>query len=284
MGKKRKREEQPEAKKPEVDERFSVIDEDVSDEEQEKDNNQLIEDQASKELEPMEEEGDVEEETKGKRKKKRKVLTEDELSRWNKKQDRRGVIYISRIPMGMNLTKLRQVLSTYGELDRIYLTPIADPKQKRKASNRKRYQDGWVEFKDKRVAKRTAGMLNTRPIGGSRKTQYYDELWNMKYLSGFKWTHLTEKIAYDNAVREQKLRAEISQMKKENTAYVTRAEKSFTKRQIEKRKEKSGKKLKESDSTKEESGSGRSFQFPQHTVVGAEPKPLPKSVLQGLSG
>ena len=51
-----------------------------------------------------------------------------------------------------------------------------------------------MEFLDKRVAKAVAMALNSRPIGGNKGNYYHDDLWNMKFLPGFKWTHLTEKI------------------------------------------------------------------------------------------
>ena len=51
-----------------------------------------------------------------------------------------------------------------------------------------------MEFHDKRVAKTVALMLNNTPIGGKKRSYYHDDLWNIKYLSKFRWTHLTEKI------------------------------------------------------------------------------------------
>ena len=50
------------------------------------------------------------------------------------------------------------------------------------------------------------------------------DLWNLKYLSGFKWSHLTEKVAYERRVREQKLRIEMLHARKENAAYVQQIE------------------------------------------------------------
>lgn len=35
----------------------------------------------------------------------------------------------------------------------------------------------------------------------------------------FKWSHLTEKVAYERRVREQKLRVEMMQARRENAAY-----------------------------------------------------------------
>ena len=46
------------------------------------------------------------------------------------------------------------------------------------------FTEGWVEFKDKRIAKRVVEMLNCKAVGGKRKNPWYEELWNMKYLHG----------------------------------------------------------------------------------------------------
>ena len=54
--------------------------------------------------------------------------------------------------------------------------------------------EGWVEFCDKHVAKTVALMLNNRPVGGKKRSYYHDDIWNIKYLSKFMWTHITEKI------------------------------------------------------------------------------------------
>ena len=41
----------------------------------------------------------------------------------NSKRHKTGVIYLSRIPSGMTVTKLAEILSKYGELGKIYLKP-----------------------------------------------------------------------------------------------------------------------------------------------------------------
>ena len=63
--------------------------------------------------------------------------------------------------------KLRHLLSSYGELGRVYLAPEDSAlrrKRKREGGNTgKNFTEGWVEFEDKRMAKRVAGMLNGKP-------------------------------------------------------------------------------------------------------------------------
>ena len=75
------------------------------------------------------------------------------------------------------------------------IDPLVAKRRRKFRKNRKRnYTEGWVEFTDKRVAKATAMALNNTQIGGKKRYYYYDDTWNMKYLSKFRWSHLTEKI------------------------------------------------------------------------------------------
>lgn len=59
-----------------------------------------------------------------------------------------------------------------------------------------------------------AESLNNTMIGGKKRNYYHDDIWNIKYLKKFKWDHLTEKVAYERRVREQKLRLETMQAKR----------------------------------------------------------------------
>merc|ERR1712226_114674 len=77
------------------------------------------------------------------------------------------------------------------------------------------FSEGWVEFMSKKVAKSAASSLNCQPVGGKRRSKAHDQLWNIKYLPRFKWVHLSERLAYEAAVRQQRLRTEISQVKRE---------------------------------------------------------------------
>ena len=46
------------------------------------------------------------------------------------------------------------------------------------------------------------------------------------YFSRFKWTHLSERLAYEKAVHQQRLRTEISQAKREADFFKANVEKS----------------------------------------------------------
>ncbi|XP_065877624.1 pre-rRNA-processing protein ESF2-like [Euphorbia lathyris] len=157
------------------------------------------------------------------------------------KADMRGICYLSRIPPHMDHVKLRHILSQYGEIQRIYLfsisyflfsiilapsAPTAQVHRKRVGNQDQEFSEGWVEFTNKSTGKRVANMLNGEQIGGRKRSQFYYDIWNIKYLSKFKWDNLTEEIAYKSAVREQKLALEISAAKRERDFYLTKVEKS----------------------------------------------------------
>ena len=160
------------------------------------------------------------------RKAKREVLAE----RAKRKQAKRGVVYLGAIPPRMKPTKLRQLLTPFGELDRVYLTP-EDPsariKRKKYGGNTgKNFTEGWVEFLDKKKARRCAEMLNGTQIGGRRRNAHYSDLWMLKYLPKFKWDNLLEEIEYQKAIREQKMQLELAAAKKERDFYLQKVEQS----------------------------------------------------------
>jgi ESF2/ABP1 family protein len=160
------------------------------------------------------------------RKAKREVLAE----RAKRKQAKRGVVYLGAIPPRMKPTKLRQLLTPFGALDRVYLTP-EDPsariKRKKYGGNTgKNFTEGWVEFLDKKKARRCAEMLNGTQIGGKRRNAHYSDLWMLKYLPKFKWDNLLEEIEYQKAIRDQKMQLELAVAKKERDFYLAKVEQS----------------------------------------------------------
>ncbi|KAF9434653.1 RNA-binding ATPase activator esf2 [Entomortierella beljakovae] len=178
---------------------------------------------------------------KPKKSKKVQPLTPEELKKFQDARNKAGILYISRIPPFMKPIKLRHLLGKFGELGRVYLAPedakVAARRKKYGGNKKQNYTEGWVEFLDKNIAKQVANSLNTTTIGGSKKSFYHDDMWNIKYLPKFKWDHLTERIAYENASRAQRLQAEISQAKRENKFIMNSIEKSKMIKNMEEKKE-----------------------------------------------
>lgn len=160
-----------------------------------------------------------------------------------------GVMYISFIPPGITPIHIKQVFERYGEVGRIFLQP--DDKKNRKGKRKKTtftrgsYSEGWVEMADKRLAKRIALTLNNSPVMEWKKSKCADFIWNVKYLHRFRWTHLHEKLSYERAVRQQKMRTEFAQARRETEAFMANVDASKKWASIKERKEKKGIKLSE---------------------------------------
>jgi ESF2/ABP1 family protein len=169
-------------------------------------------------------------EKKEQKQKKVHRLSLTETEDFNAKLKKRGVIYIARIPPKMTPTKIKRLLSEFGgEVTRVYLVEEDAAKRKRRkkelgGSGGKRYVEGWVEFEKKKVAKHVAMSLNTTPISNHKRDPHFGDLWALKYLPKFSWSHLTEKVAYERRVREQKLRIEMMQARRENASYIEMVE------------------------------------------------------------
>ncbi|KAM4696696.1 activator of basal transcription 1 [Rhinophrynus dorsalis] len=140
-----------------------------------------------------------------------------------------GIIYLGHIPPRLRPRHIRNMLSVHGEVGRIFLQAedrFVRKKKKKAGSNARDFTEGWVEFRDKRVAKLLATSLNNTPMGTRKKNRFHDDLWNMKYLHRFKWSHLSERLAIERQVRQQRMRAEVSQAKRETNFYLQNVERS----------------------------------------------------------
>lgn len=158
------------------------------------------------------------------------------------KKRKRGIVYLSSIPKYMNIAKIRELFSVYGKIGRIYLqlaeneSEHVEKLRKPKKVCAKSFTEGWIEFESKKVAKYVASALNNTQISTRKKSKFYDIIWNIKYLPRFKWIHLSERLAYERAVRKQRLRAEIAQAKREANFFshnVDRSKKVRGKQQVE---------------------------------------------------
>jgi ESF2/ABP1 family protein len=139
------------------------------------------------------------------------------------------VVYVGRVPPKLTVSKLKTLLSDHGEVTRVYLEEEDRAKRKRRkragGGGGKRYTEGWAEFSSKHHAKAAARGLHMTSM--ERKGTHSEDLWSLRYLKGFKWDMLTEKVAYERRVREQKLRVEMagaSRQKKEFEARIEEGE------------------------------------------------------------
>ena len=182
-----------------------------------------------------------------------------ESKKYKENLEKRGVIYLSRIPPFMKPNKVRALLEVYGEITRLYLSEEDKTARKRRkqsgGNGSKQFVEGWVEFADKKIAKSVALSLNNSNIAPNKGDFYHDDIWNIKYLKKFKWEYLTEKFAYERRVREQKLNAAMLKAKKINQEFVEKVEKDKTEKHIKNRMKAKG----VEPTSSESSGRKRSF-------------------------
>ena len=212
-------------------------------------------------------------------------ITPEELEEFTAEQESRGIVYISRIPPFMKPDKVRHEMSQHGRVMRVFLTPEARSshlKRKRYKGNSKiNYVDGWVEFEDKKVAKMVALALNAQPVGGKKRGYYHDDLWNLKYLPGFKWRHLTESVTQLRMERADKLQTELAQAKKERGWYLAKVEQAKGIAMKEDRLEGKGR-LKETAAEQSKKRPSRTFRQRQVVAEDAESEAWIKSSGEGV--
>jgi ESF2/ABP1 family protein len=171
--------------------------------------------------------------------KKKKSSMRKDAEKYAKALSRRGVVYLSKVPPFMKPNKIKSLLEHYGEISRLYLAEEDAATRKKRQLNggngSKQFKEGWIEFADKKIARSVAESLNNTSVGYRKGDYYHDDLWNLKYLSGFKWDFLTEKFAYERRIREQKLNSSMNQAKKQNADMIQLIEKQHVQKLIQDR-------------------------------------------------
>ena len=128
----------------------------------------------------------------------------------------------------MQVHVLKEMMSLFGAVGRVYLVPIRKVADSKTSIERKNFnipfKHGWVEFIDKKAARKAADMLNGQPIMGKKHVAWSGELWNLRYLKNFKWQNLKEQDEFDENVKRQRMRLEISQSRKEVAEYTKNVE------------------------------------------------------------
>ncbi|AAW41747.1 hypothetical protein CNBB5250 [Cryptococcus deneoformans B-3501A] len=201
-----------------------------------------------------------------------------------KKAQTPGIVFISRVPPGMTPQKIRHLMGRWGDIGKVYAQRRDAPggynpnsanqkKQKHASAN---FTEAWVEFLDKSVAKTVASMLNAQVIGGKKGDRWRDDIWTMRYLSGFKWEMLGEQIAYERQAHQARLRTEITRAKTEQNEYLKNVELART---LEKRKAKKAAAGGPSESAPNQDAHSRSYK--QRNVV-EKPKTLEGQGMDGV--
>ncbi|XP_072705066.1 activator of basal transcription 1 [Ciconia boyciana] len=129
-----------------------------------------------------------------------------------------GVLYLPSLPPGFGPRHVRALLGAHGELGRVFLQPRGGRvrrRRRRPGGAGGSFAEGWVEFRDKRAAKRAAALLHGHPMAPRPRSPFRHHRWSLKYLPGFRWPHLSERLSWERRARGHRLRAEVAQAKRE---------------------------------------------------------------------
>lgn len=162
------------------------------------------------------------------------------------RKNKTGVIYLSSLPPYLKPSALKSLLTArgFGPITKVFLSPSTpDRDGGPKPRNRRRtYVDGWLEFASKRTAKICAQTLNATIVGGRKGGWYHDDVWNMKYLRGFKWADLMEQVQRERAERDAVRRIEDAKARKEEKLFLAGVERGKVVEGIRKKREEQRKK------------------------------------------
>ncbi|KAL2829170.1 hypothetical protein BDW59DRAFT_142232 [Aspergillus cavernicola] len=156
------------------------------------------------------------------------------------KKNKTGVVYFSSLPPYLKPFALQSLLETRGfaPITKVFLAPtVRAPSGQRRSNKRKTYSDGWVEFASKKTAKICAETLNATIVGGRKGGWYHDDVWNLKYLTGYKWADLHEQIQRERSEKEAKRRIEDARARKEEKVFLQGYEKGKMLEGIQKKNE-----------------------------------------------
>lgn len=166
--------------------------------------------------------------------------------------DESGVIYLSRVPPGLELTALRALLSGVGRVGRVWLRPVEGTiggvsgagvggKGVRKRRRNTAFRDGWVEFLRRNDARRAVVLLNGQPMRGAKKRgKWSNDLWAIKYLRGFTWDDLSREVFGSRRERQLKVREQVAAARRERAWVEDRFDLSKQLHKINKRSETAG--------------------------------------------
>ena len=174
-----------------------------------------------------------------------KPLSADVIAEYNEKVRRSGVVYLSSVTPYMKPEKIKHLLGKFGIVQRMHLVEEDASVARRRALNggnrKKKFVEGWIEFEDKRDAKRCAAMLNGQIVGGKKSGFFHDIIWNIKYLKGFKWGDLTEKLTLEKRLRADRLKAEFAKNRKADEKYLENVSRAAKYRMFQQKRQKKSK-------------------------------------------
>jgi ESF2/ABP1 family protein len=149
---------------------------------------------------------------------------EEEVGEAHPKSKKTGVVFLPRVPKYMGPGEAKNYFQSFGfSVARSFFR--AESRKAREARSkrggnmlRKVFSEAWIEFTRKSHAKIVAKSFNAQRVGG--KSSYCNDIWNIRYLSGFKFADLMEEEIYKKEMHDRKLRQQIELAKQETQSFM----------------------------------------------------------------
>jgi len=178
--------------------------------------------QSSQEEEEEEESEIMEEEEYGleeeeMRKNEKTPSTLAEYLKWKEEAKNHGILYVSSfLPPLVQISEVRNFFEQYGKVVRLYFNV-----KKRRKTRVIQFGDGWVEMEDKELAETIALNLVGKPMIFGKK-QFWERLWEMRYLEGYTWYDLDIDDTGEKMRRLFERKTRMQHEKKKAEIYVER--------------------------------------------------------------
>lgn len=146
------------------------------------------------------------------------------------KKSESAVVYLSRVPPGLDVGAARALLSRTGTLGRVWLRAedASAVAARRQLGGRRRggFSDGWVEYTRRRDAKSAVALLNGQPMSGAKRGgRWKNDLWNLRLLPrGYSWDDLVEETCGSKRERVLRVKAAVAASRREKAFVEERAE------------------------------------------------------------
>ncbi|KJP87886.1 hypothetical protein AK88_02490 [Plasmodium fragile] len=138
--------------------------------------------------------------------------------RVRKEESKKGIVYLADVPIGLTAARLREIFSQYGSVNRIHLNRVKDEGEEGEV----KYQDGYIEFLNKKDAMKAVRTLNNQLIGGKKRNNMVrDSFWHLKFIKdNFLWSDIMSSALYRRMSRKDKFTHALKDMYKGYEAYV----------------------------------------------------------------
>lgn len=124
-----------------------------------------------------------------------------------------GILYFKTVPRNMPLQIIKAQFRKFGQLGRAFFIPESrrsyEARHKGKSAGPLRFAEGWLEFDNRKEARKAVKLLHMTPVGGKKNTAWENDRWNVEYLKSVDWEDLMSTRSRDREERTRTFTEEV---------------------------------------------------------------------------